>query len=279
MTHFSSHPSRFAVVCGPLVTLWLGLSFAALAADSPRRRFRWTQIGDFTSETPPTPSLPATTTTNGGAWTCRTITWSKAHFDPTNHFVYPGMTASWYPLHGFLPVQPAIYRKTISIPASAKGKRLWLEFDGVFSNSRYWLNGRDIGSQYSGYTSSRFDITGAAECGGKNTLVVRVDPALRRLVVRGRRHLSPRETGDARSDPRRAGRGLHRTRGDRSGRRHSSGCGGYREYRGNQQRRRRRRGNRLERNPRRQGPFARHRVNRPDASRRGWRKSCPSRFR
>lgn len=97
-------------------------------------------------------------------------------FNPTNPFVYPGMNPGWYSLHGFLPVQPAIYRKTISIPAGAKGKRLWLEFDGVFSNSRYWLNGREIGSQYSGYTSSRFDITDAAQCGGENILAVRVDP-------------------------------------------------------------------------------------------------------
>src|ERR1019366_2590890 len=67
-------------------------------------------------------------------------------------------------------------RKAISIPASAKGKCLWLEFDGVFSNSRYWLNGREIGSQYSGYTRSRFDSTDVADCGGNNILTVRVDP-------------------------------------------------------------------------------------------------------
>jgi beta-galactosidase len=97
-------------------------------------------------------------------------------FEPTNRFVYRGMNASWYPLHGFLPIQPAVYRKAISIPASAKGKTLWLEFDGVFSNSRYWLNGQEIGSQYSGYTRSRFDISGAANCGGTNVLAVRVDP-------------------------------------------------------------------------------------------------------
>jgi len=97
-------------------------------------------------------------------------------FDPTNHFRYPGMNASWYSLHAFLPVQPAVYRKTFSIPASAKGKRLWLEFDGVFSNSRYWLNGQEIGNQYSGYTRSRFDITDATRFGAKNALAVRVDP-------------------------------------------------------------------------------------------------------
>lgn len=78
--------------------------------------------------------------------------------------------------HGFLPITPAWYRKTIALPAAAKGRRLWLEFDGVFSNSRYWLNGREIGSHRSGYTSFRFDITDCVKPGEENVLAVRVDP-------------------------------------------------------------------------------------------------------
>ncbi len=97
-------------------------------------------------------------------------------FEETNRFPAADMNRGWHWLHGFLPVQPAVYRRTIPVPADAKGKRLWLEFDGVFSNSRYWLNGHEIGSQYSGYTRSRFDITSAADYGGKNVLVVQVDP-------------------------------------------------------------------------------------------------------
>jgi beta-galactosidase len=97
-------------------------------------------------------------------------------FISTNAFVYPGMNTSWYSLHGFLPIQPAVYRKTIAITQGANGKRIWLEFDGVFSNSHYWLNGKEVGSEYSGYTRSRFDITGAVNCGGENVLVVQVDP-------------------------------------------------------------------------------------------------------
>jgi beta-galactosidase len=94
-------------------------------------------------------------------------------FDPK---AQPDVSVEWYKLHGFLPVQPAWYRKAVSIPAAAKGRRLWLEFDGVFSNSRYWLNGREIGSQYSGYSSSCFDITETARFGAENILTVRVDP-------------------------------------------------------------------------------------------------------
>ncbi|MGO9110350.1 MAG: beta-galactosidase GalA [Thermoguttaceae bacterium] len=175
MTNSFLRPSRFAA-CGSLTAMWIGLCFAALAADSPRKTVSldpdWRfHLGDAANAFVPgyddrqwrRVDVPHDYVVEGA-------------FDPTNHFVYPGMDTSWYWLHGFLPVQPAIYRKTIFIPAGAKGKRLWLEFDGVFSNSRYWLNGRDIGSQYSGYTSSRIDITDAAEYGGNNILAVRVDP-------------------------------------------------------------------------------------------------------
>lgn len=175
MIHFVLHPNRFTIVCGSLMILF-GLSFAALAADSPRKivsmdsdwRFH---LGDAAD------AIAADY--DDHEWRCVDVPHDyvvEGTFEPNNPFVYPGMNTSWYSLHGFLPVQPAIYRKTISIPAGDRGKRLWLEFDGVFSNSRYWLNGQDIGSQYSGYTSSRFDITDDAKCGSKNILVVHVDP-------------------------------------------------------------------------------------------------------
>jgi beta-galactosidase len=78
--------------------------------------------------------------------------------------------------HGSLPVEPAWYRKTISIPASAEGRRLWLEFDGVYRDSRTWLNGHLLGRHASGYTSFRYDITDVAKPGADNLLTVRVDP-------------------------------------------------------------------------------------------------------
>lgn len=99
-------------------------------------------------------------------------------FSETNPFPQAtiGRAENWYAQHGSLPTQPAVYRKALDIPSSAQGRRLWLEFDGVFSNSRYWLNGREVGRQYSGYTRSRFDITAAANPGGENVLTVQVDP-------------------------------------------------------------------------------------------------------
>ena len=78
--------------------------------------------------------------------------------------------------HGYLPVEPGWYRKTISVPASDKGRRLWLEFDGVYRDSQMWLNGHFLGRHASGYTSFRYDVSEIARTGADNLLVVRVDP-------------------------------------------------------------------------------------------------------
>lgn len=97
-------------------------------------------------------------------------------FSQTNPYVYPGMNTGWFVMHAFLPTQVAVYRKTFTMPQESAGKRMWLEFDGVFSNSRFWLNGMEIGSLYSGYTRFRIDITDSVNLDGNNILVVQVDP-------------------------------------------------------------------------------------------------------
>ena len=79
--------------------------------------------------------------------------------------------------HGNLPVEPAWYRKTLSIPATDHGRRLSLEFDGVYRDSQMWLNGHFLGRHASGYTSFRYDISEIAIPGTNNLLVVHVDPS------------------------------------------------------------------------------------------------------
>jgi beta-galactosidase len=77
--------------------------------------------------------------------------------------------------HGFLPKGLGWYRKTFDLPASDKGKSLWIDFDGVYRNSSVWLNGVLLGKHYSGYTSFRYDISKVANYGGKNILAVKAD--------------------------------------------------------------------------------------------------------
>ncbi len=77
--------------------------------------------------------------------------------------------------HGSLPTDVGWYRKTFAVDANDRGRRLWLDFDGVYRDSYVWLNGKLLGSHKSGYSGFRYDITDAVSYGGQNTLAVRAD--------------------------------------------------------------------------------------------------------
>jgi beta-galactosidase len=66
------------------------------------------------------------------------------------------------------------YRKTFDVPAGAKGKRIVVQFDGVYMNADVWLNGRQLGTHPYGYTSFWFDLTDEIKFGGANVLAVKV---------------------------------------------------------------------------------------------------------
>jgi beta-galactosidase len=70
------------------------------------------------------------------------------------------------------------YRKTFSIPASDLGRRITLDFDGVFRDSQVWVNGFYLGRESSGYSPFGYDITDYLSYGGNNTIAVRVDASL-----------------------------------------------------------------------------------------------------
>lgn len=101
--------------------------------------------------------------------------WRKVHL-PHDYIVEGTFSPTADGNHGYLPIVPAWYRKSFSIPASDKGKSLWVDFDGVYRDSNVWLNGHYLGLHQSGYTSFRYDISSAAIYGGKNVLSVSVDP-------------------------------------------------------------------------------------------------------
>ncbi|MBV8859184.1 MAG: DUF4982 domain-containing protein [Acidobacteria bacterium] len=66
------------------------------------------------------------------------------------------------------------YRKTFDVPASQKGRRVVIQFDGVYMNAEVWLNGRRVGEHPYGYTSFWFDLTDKVNFGGANVLAVKV---------------------------------------------------------------------------------------------------------
>ena len=52
----------------------------------------------------------------------------------------------------------AWYRRTFKLPKADAGRRLWLEFDGVFRDCDIFVNGWHVGHHDSGYSSFRLDV-------------------------------------------------------------------------------------------------------------------------
>ncbi|MGB8316758.1 MAG: glycoside hydrolase family 2 TIM barrel-domain containing protein, partial [Ignavibacteriaceae bacterium] len=79
--------------------------------------------------------------------------------------------------NGYLPAGIGFYRKEFEIPESDKGKKIIIEFDGIFRNSTVWVNGFLMGNHLSGYTPSFYDLTDVLRYGneGKNVILVKVD--------------------------------------------------------------------------------------------------------
>ncbi|MGE5286863.1 MAG: glycoside hydrolase family 2 TIM barrel-domain containing protein, partial [Micromonosporaceae bacterium] len=75
---------------------------------------------------------------------------------------------------GFLQGGLGWYRKTFTLPPSMSGKRIALEFDGVYMNSFVYLNGQLLGNHPYAYTGFSFDITGLAHTDGATPNVVAV---------------------------------------------------------------------------------------------------------
>jgi len=66
------------------------------------------------------------------------------------------------------------YRKTFTIPVTQKGKRIIIQFDGVYMNPTVFINGQNIGQHPYGYTSFWYDITDKIKFGSKNVIAVEV---------------------------------------------------------------------------------------------------------
>ena len=66
------------------------------------------------------------------------------------------------------------YRKQLQIPASFRGRRIKLLFEGVYSGAEVWLNGTRVGSHEGGFAPFELDVTDAAHIGADNLLAVRV---------------------------------------------------------------------------------------------------------
>ncbi len=76
---------------------------------------------------------------------------------------------------GFLPEGIGWYRYSFMVPANWQGRKVTIEFDGVYMNAQVWLNGVPLGSHPYGYTGFCLDLTPQLKFGGNNIVAVRVD--------------------------------------------------------------------------------------------------------
>jgi len=76
---------------------------------------------------------------------------------------------------GALPGGIGWYRKTFTVDNSKANKNVFIDFDGVYRNSKVWINGHLLGERPYGYISFRYDLTPYLKIGEKNVIAVRVD--------------------------------------------------------------------------------------------------------
>jgi beta-galactosidase len=82
------------------------------------------------------------------------------------------------PWHGFNDKEyefVSLYRRKFRLPAEAKGKHVFVDFEGVMTASTVWINGQKLGEYKGGYTPFSFELTPHLNFDGDNVLAVDVD--------------------------------------------------------------------------------------------------------
>jgi beta-galactosidase len=75
---------------------------------------------------------------------------------------------------GFFPGGLGWYRKTFTLPPSMSGRRISVEFDGVYMNANVYLNGKLLGNHPYAYTGFNYDLTGQVHTDGRTPNVIAV---------------------------------------------------------------------------------------------------------
>lgn len=100
------------------------------------------------------------------SWTAVTL--------PHDFSIMQSFTASGEAESGFLPGGVGWYRKSFTMPESAGGRRVILNFDGVYSDAYVYVNGAKVGEHHYGYTAFSFDISEYLTCDGTTENVIAV---------------------------------------------------------------------------------------------------------
>lgn len=69
----------------------------------------------------------------------------------------------------------SVYRRHFKLPPSARGRHVFVDFEGVMTASTVWLNGIRLGEYKGGYTPFSFELTPHLDFDADNVLTVEVD--------------------------------------------------------------------------------------------------------
>lgn len=76
---------------------------------------------------------------------------------------------------GYFPGGIGWYRKTFIAPATWRGKKISVYFEGVYMNAGVIINGKSLGARPYGYSSFSHDLSPYLKTGGENVILVKVD--------------------------------------------------------------------------------------------------------
>src|ERR1700728_4030343 len=68
------------------------------------------------------------------------------------------------------------YRTTFKVPDDYRGKKIWLNFDGINYAAEVWVNGQNVGSIRGAFTRGIFDVTAMVTPGQEAVLAVLIKP-------------------------------------------------------------------------------------------------------
>jgi len=73
----------------------------------------------------------------------------------------------------------SVYRRRFRLPAAARSKRVFVDFEGVMTASTVFLNGTKVGEYKGGFTPFSFELTSHVDWDRENVLVIEVDSSER----------------------------------------------------------------------------------------------------
>lgn len=94
-------------------------------------------------------------------------------------------TNKMMPLNGFDEQEycfVSIYRKKFKLPKGVENKRVFIDFGGVMTAAKVYLNGKLIGENKGGYNDFSFELTKNLDFKGENVLAVEVDSTERKDI-------------------------------------------------------------------------------------------------